>query len=265
MTVSSMIERITTPPMNSGSRSWVTSPWSTNDAVVPPTLTGRPALGRTSARRWRIRSAVCGDCGEVVGVAISTAVSPAGLTVGLPTAAIPGSSAAGSPARRARPCRRVPSARPPAAAGRWRPRRSPWTRGRRPGGWSSPRWSLPASGKPRRRPRNGVASTSSTAAAAMRGGPRAALDAAAPARGGRRVGVGGRVAVGARDPQPVDLGAREAEQRRQQRDRGGHRHEHGEAGRQRDALQVGEAHQEQPEQRDHDGRARRSARSARRW
>jgi hypothetical protein len=64
-----------------------------------------------------------------------------------------------------------------------------------------------------------------------------------------------RRAARARDPQRLDPPTGEAEQRRQQRHRGHHRHEHGEDRRQRDALQVGEAHQEQPEQRDDDRRA----------
>ena len=40
----------------------------------------------------------------------------------------------------------------------------------------------------------------------------------------------------------------------------GHHHEHGDDRRQRDAVEVGEAHGEQAEQRDHDGHARRRAR-----
>ena len=140
VTVSSMIERITTPPMNSGSRSWVTSPWSTNDAVVPPTLTGEP----------RAR--------EDVGAQVADQVAGLGrLRRGGGRRHQHGGVARGVDGRLRRRRRsrllaqaarqrgqlglvgRCPAARPRAGAGRWRRRRSPWTRGRRPGGW----WSSP--------------------------------------------------------------------------------------------------------------------------
>ena len=76
----------------------------------------------------------------------------------------------------------------------------------------------------------------------------------APARG-RRVVAGQRAAAEAGDAQPVDLVAGEGQQRGQQRDRGGHHHEHGEAGGQRDALQVADAHEEQAVDADQHGGA----------
>ena len=58
-----------------------------------------------------------------------------------------------------------------------------------------------------------------------------------------------------RDPQAVDLRPQVGEQRRQQRDRGEHHDEHGEGGRDRDAVHVGQAGQEEAEDGDHHGAA----------
>ena len=82
----------------------------------------------------------------------------------------------------------------------------------------------------------------------------AALHAAGPPGRGRRAGVGRRTA-GPRDAQPVDTPAHEAEQRGQQRHGRGHDDHDGEHRRERSAVQVRQAHEEQPEQRDDDRRA----------
>src|ERR687892_147793 len=51
-------ERTTTPPMNSGSRSAVTSDWSARAAVVPPIRASSPLAGTTSSRSRSRRSVV---------------------------------------------------------------------------------------------------------------------------------------------------------------------------------------------------------------
>ena len=71
----------------------VTIAWPVSDtlASVPSTV-----AGSTSDRRWRTSWSVRSSCGDVVGLAVSTAVSPAGLKTGAVTAATPGSACSAS-------------------------------------------------------------------------------------------------------------------------------------------------------------------------
>ena len=89
-----------------------------------------------------------------------------------------------------------------------------------------------------------------------RGGPGTPLDGVAPARRGR-LAASLRLQRPAEegDPQAVDLRPEVGEQRRQQRDRGEHHDEDGERGRDRDAVHVGQAGQEEAEDGDHHGAA----------
>jgi hypothetical protein len=75
----------------------------------------------------------------------------------------------------------------------------------------------------------------------------------APARrGGFAVAFLRQPASEKRDAQPVDPRAQIGEQRRQQRHRGEHHHQHGQRGRDRHPVHVGEAGEEEAEDRDHD-------------
>ena len=65
----------------------IARPVSDTLASVPST-----AAGSTSERRWWTSSSVRASCGAVVGLAVSTAVSPAALNTGAVTAATPGSA-----------------------------------------------------------------------------------------------------------------------------------------------------------------------------
>ena len=97
----------------------------------------------------RSMSSVAGSCGEVVGLARISAVSPAGLSTGGATDAMPGSPS--STARRARRGRRRDDTR----AARSRPRRSARDEVERLARVVVSARSLPASGKPSRRPGDG--------------------------------------------------------------------------------------------------------------
>ena len=116
--------------------------------------------------------------------------------------------------------------------------------------------SLPASGKPRRMPSAGAASASSSAVptiTAVQGRrwtawlQRAAGDSLSPSLV--------EAPAEERDPQAVDPRAEVGEQRRQQRDRGQHHHQHGDGGRDGHAVHVGQAGQGEPEHGDHHGGA----------
>ena len=86
--------------------------------------------------------------------------------------------------------------------------------------------------------------------------PGMALDHVAPARRGRLAdAVGRQVAAEERDPQAVDLGAEEGEDRRQQRDGGEHHDQNRERGRDRHPVHVVEPGQAEAEDGDHDGAA----------
>ena len=130
-------------------------------------------------------------------------------------------------------------------------RRSPWPSGRRPGGWSCPWRRCPRPGSP------AAARAPARPAPAARARPaRRPSGAAGPAGSSARPAPGPRAATrpSPGDAQLVDPLAGEAEQRRQQRHRRGHHdQDRGDRG-QRDAVVVGQAHQEQAHQRDHHGR-----------
>ena len=173
-TSSRSIDSSTTPPISSGIRLAMLCVLSIDVAVTPPTCTASPvpavAAGSTVSRRWWTRSSVVGDCGPVVGMTVSTAVLPAGLTGAGVTAATPGR---GAQRGRHRVERRGASARRQLGD---QQQRTVGARAEAADSWSYagrvevPSRSLPASGKPKRTLRNGAASASrmtTPAAAAM--------------------------------------------------------------------------------------------------
>ena len=102
------------------------------------------------------------SCGPVVGTTVSTAVSPAGLSCAGESPRRPRASAQrGGQLRRAAvapaPVGQLGDQQQRAVGAR---RRTPAASGRTPAGWRCPARSLPASGKPKRTPRNGAASAS---------------------------------------------------------------------------------------------------------
>src|SRR3954471_259064 len=65
----------------------IARPVSDTVALVPSTV-----AGRTSDRRWWTSASVRASCGDVVGLEVGTAVSPASWNTGAVTAPIPGSA-----------------------------------------------------------------------------------------------------------------------------------------------------------------------------
>ncbi len=156
---------MTTPPTSSGMRREMLSVLSIALAVAPPTCTRTPgptAPGTTWSRRSRTRALVALDCGPLSGTTVSSSERPSEPGTGGVTAATPGTafSAVGSAA--------VASAGVPGANSATRTS-GPLLPGPKPAATVSyasrferPAGSLPASGKPKRTPRNGAASASRT-------------------------------------------------------------------------------------------------------
>ena len=239
--------------MNSGSRSAVAWLWSMNAAVAPPRSTVTPASGRTSSRRCSIRSSVAGSCGDVRGVTVSTTAPPAaGHRLAHAGDARLVAQRAGERRHRIAVAlvRRVGREQQRAVgAGAEALRDEVIGLARRRVGRvvAAVREAEPQPGERRREDEQ-------HRHARDRGDERAALHGAAPARRGRAVGVAGG-AVHARDPQPVDPRPGHRHQRRDERHRRRHHDEDREDRGERGAVEVGQAHQEQAEQRDHDGGA----------
>ena len=87
--ISSRNDRKTTAPMNSGRRDDNRSLMSMNAAVCPVTkvwaFVPATVAGSTSSRNVCTKSSVFESCGDVAGIAVITAVSPASLTIGCVT------------------------------------------------------------------------------------------------------------------------------------------------------------------------------------
>ena len=83
-TISSRNDSATTARMKIGNRAVIRSDRSDSSAVRPPTITSASdpstAAGITSLRSRCSVASVSVSCGDVVGWAVSTAVSPASLT-----------------------------------------------------------------------------------------------------------------------------------------------------------------------------------------
>ena len=87
-------ESPTTPAMNSGMRPFMNSDWSSSAAVTPPIWTSIAVPsnwpGTTSSRICLTRSSVASSCGEVFGITVIRAASPAWLIRGGTTNATSG-------------------------------------------------------------------------------------------------------------------------------------------------------------------------------
>ena len=95
-TRSSRNDRPTTPRTKSGKRPFMYSLWSSSAAVTPPILAVTPlrpsSWGTVSSRSRLTRSSVSWSCGELFGITVIRAASPAELTRGFVTKATSESS-----------------------------------------------------------------------------------------------------------------------------------------------------------------------------